>query len=113
MQLTINPFMLVRPGTHVHVSTISTEPDIYSLSLSPHTIYMYCVHAFFQEFFSFLLPLLQGSVQLLEVYSDTAEVVGVVLELFALTADNYIVFLKEVRNRQRGVLISEGCCGCV
>ena len=67
---------------------------------------MYCVHAFFQEFFSFLLPLLQGSVQLLEVYSDTAEVVGVVLELFALTADNYIVFLKEVRNRQRGVLIS-------
>ena len=49
--------------------------------------------------------------QLLEVYSDTAEVVGVVLELFALTADNYIVFLKEVRNRQRGVLISEGCCG--
>ena len=72
---------------------------------------MYCVHAFFQEFFSFLLPLLQGSVQLLEVYSDTAEVVGVVLELFALTADNYIVFLKEVRNRQRGVLISKGCGG--
>ena len=51
--------------------------------------------------------------QLLEVYSDTAEVVGVVLELFALTGDNYIVFLKEVRNRQRGVLISEGCYGWV
>ena len=51
---------------------------------------------FFQEFFNYLHPLLQLSVQLLEVYRDTPEVIGVILELFALTAENYIVFLKGV-----------------
>ena len=49
-----------------------------------------------QEVFDYLLPLLQASVQLLEVYSGTPEVIGVILELFALSAENYIVFLSQV-----------------
>ena len=64
----------------------------------------------FQEFFDFLLPLLQASVQLLEVYSDTAEVVEVILEMFALTAENFIVFLSQVRGRGLHLeLIQRGC----
>ena len=34
--------------------------------------------------------------RLLEVYSDNSEVIRVILELFALMAENYIVFLSEV-----------------
>ena len=51
-----------------------------------------------QEFFSFLLPLLRGSVQLLELYCDVSEVIRVILELFTLMAENYIVFLSEARS---------------
>ena len=50
-----------------------------------------------QEFFNFLLPLLQVAVTLLEVFRDSPEVTGVILELFALSAENYIVFLSQVR----------------
>jgi hypothetical protein len=32
---------------------------------------------------------------LLELYADTPEVVGVILELFALSAENYVVFLSQ------------------
>ena len=57
---------------------------------------MYACFPLFQEFFAFLLPLLQASVRLLEVYSDNTEVIRVILELFALMAENYIIFLSEV-----------------
>ena len=39
--------------------------------------------------------------KLLEVYSDATEVVEVILELFALSAENYVVFLSQV-GRSRG-----------
>ena len=54
----------------------------------------------FQEFFEFLLPLLQASVPLLEVFRDNAEVVRLIIELFALTAENYIIFLNQVRGQR-------------
>ena len=47
-------------------------------------------------FFTYLLPLLQTAVSLLELYSDVPEVGRVILELFALVAENYTVFLNEV-----------------
>ena len=49
-----------------------------------------------QEYFIFLLPLLQACAPLLEVYADVPEVVGVIFELFALVAENYIHFLDRV-----------------
>ncbi len=49
-----------------------------------------------QILFSFLLPLLQTSVSILELYADSPETVRVILELFSLVAENYIVFLNEV-----------------
>jgi hypothetical protein len=63
--------------------------------------------ALIQEFFAFLLPLLQASVRLLEVYSDNTEVIRVILELFALMAENYIIFLSEEQTLQLyGVCLS-------
>lgn len=56
-----------------------------------------CVRiAYVQEFFSFLLPILQTCVSLLELYSGAADVVAVILELFVLVAENYTVFLDQV-----------------
>ncbi len=53
--------------------------------------------AYAQEFFHFLLPILQVSVSLLELYSGQPDVVTVILELFVLVAENYIIFLNQVR----------------
>ena len=50
-----------------------------------------------QEFFSLVLPLLQTTVSLLELYADVPEVVRVILELFCLVAENYTIFLDEVK----------------
>ena len=56
-----------------------------------------CVRiAYIQEFFNFLLPLLETCVSLLELYTGTADVVAVILELFILVAENYTVFLDQV-----------------
>lgn len=56
-----------------------------------------CVRvAYVQEFFDFLLPLLQTCVSLLELYSAVADVVAVILDLFVLVAENYTVFLDQV-----------------
>ena len=50
-----------------------------------------------EEFFTFMLPILEAAVHLLEIYADTTEVVGVILDLFSLVTENYIVFLNQVR----------------
>ena len=55
---------------------------------------------FFQEFFHFLLPLLRVSVGLLGLYSGVAEVTRVILELFCLVAENYIVLLDKARRER-------------
>lgn len=52
--------------------------------------------AYIQEFFRFLLPMMQTCVSLLELCSSMADVVGVILELFVLVAENYTVFLDQV-----------------
>lgn len=56
-----------------------------------------CVRlAYIQEFFRFLLPLLQTCVSLLELCASMLDVVSVILELFVLVAENYTVFLDQV-----------------
>ena len=52
--------------------------------------------AYIQEFFSFLLPILETCVSLLNLYTGIADVVAVILELFILVAENYTVFLDHV-----------------
>lgn len=52
--------------------------------------------AYSQEFFQYLLPVLQASVNLLALYAGMADVVTVILELYVLVAENYIVFLDQV-----------------
>jgi hypothetical protein len=51
---------------------------------------------FIQEFFRFLLPMLHTCVSLLELCGDMADIVGVILELFMLVAENYTIFLDQV-----------------
>ena len=51
-----------------------------------------------KEFFDFLYPILRTCVSLLELYCGMADVVAVILELFSLVAENYIVFLDQVHN---------------
>ena len=53
--------------------------------------------AFVQEFFTYLLPILQTCIKLLPLYEEIDDVITVVLELFTLVAENYIVFLNKVR----------------
>lgn len=52
--------------------------------------------AYIQEFFRFLFPVLHTCVSLLQLFGGMADVVGVILELFVLVAENYTVFLDQV-----------------
>ena len=64
-----------------------------------------CVRvAYIQEFFNYLLPILETCVSLLELYTGTADVVAVILELFVLVAENYTVFLDAVCTSTRHTL---------
>ena len=49
-----------------------------------------------QELFVFITPFLEACVSLAEVYNDFSEMIGLILELFALVAENLIVFLTQV-----------------
>ena len=49
-----------------------------------------------RELSVFIAPFLETSVSLAEVYSDVSEMVSLILELFSLVAENFIVFLSQV-----------------
>jgi len=52
--------------------------------------------AFVQEFFRYLLPILQMGIKLLPLYKEQREVLPIILELYVLVAENYIIFLTKV-----------------
>lgn len=58
-----------------------------------------------QEYFTFLLPLLQACVPLLEVCADIPVVASVILELFALVEENYAILLDRVTLFERDVVV--------
>ena len=89
---------LVRhPSFPTHCQDGPTQQSLLSILEALCGLALYTRADSVEHFFSFLLPLLQTCVELSLLYSDVAEVTGVILRLFGTVAANYVVFLDEVR----------------